>query len=133
MMGLLGGDGMVANFHPPKRGPLCLCHFRLSTFGDLSAIRPPHRCTGRTSANLLRTNRRDAFNGAWDLGRRLVYFSASFVGVIDTERLRSVEFPPKPQEDDWPDPPPPAVTVSPAPAGPPETKGEDWQSELTVV
>src|SRR5262245_32802333 len=30
---------MVANLHPPKRGPLCLCRFRLSTCGDLRAIR----------------------------------------------------------------------------------------------
>ena len=38
-MGLLGGDGMVANLHPPKRGPLCPCRFPLSACGDLSAIR----------------------------------------------------------------------------------------------
>src|SRR5262245_29045770 len=43
MVCLLGGDGMVANFHPPKRGPLCPCHFCVSTCGDLSAIRPTHR------------------------------------------------------------------------------------------
>src|SRR5262245_24997059 len=43
MVGLLGGDGMVANFHPPKRGPLCPCHFCVSTCGDLSAIRQADR------------------------------------------------------------------------------------------
>jgi hypothetical protein len=30
---------MVANLHPPKRGPLCLCRFRPSAYGDLRAIR----------------------------------------------------------------------------------------------
>jgi hypothetical protein len=30
---------MVANLHPPKRGPLCLCRFRPSACGDLRAIR----------------------------------------------------------------------------------------------
>src|SRR6187401_645354 len=30
---------MVANLHPPKRGPLCPCHFWISTCGDLRAIR----------------------------------------------------------------------------------------------
>jgi len=30
---------MVANLHPPRKGPLCPCHFCLSTCGDLRAIR----------------------------------------------------------------------------------------------
>ena len=30
---------MVANLHPPKRGPLCPCRFLLSACGDLRAIR----------------------------------------------------------------------------------------------
>src|SRR4051812_22884309 len=30
---------MVANLHPPKRGPLCLCRFRPSACEDLRAIR----------------------------------------------------------------------------------------------
>ena len=53
---------MVANLHPPKRGPLCLCRFRLSACGDLRAIRRCDRCrasvcTGPKPADFLRQHR----------------------------------------------------------------------------
>jgi hypothetical protein len=53
-MGLLGGDGMVANLHPPKRGLLGLCRFPLSACGDLRAIRRSGRSAQRREPNLLR-------------------------------------------------------------------------------
>src|SRR5215472_9404879 len=40
MVGLLGGEGVVANRHLPKRGPLYPCRFRLSAYENPSAIRP---------------------------------------------------------------------------------------------
>jgi hypothetical protein len=46
----------------------------------------------------------------------------------DMDRLRSLEFPPQPQEEDWPDLLPPAVAVYPAPAESPEAQAEDHQS-----
>src|SRR5262249_7819427 len=86
MMGLLGGDGMVANFHPPKRGPLCLCHFRLSTCGDLSAIRPPHLCAHRNAATLVRTHRPAQHQSLFvSLERRVsmnVYFAVAGVMAL---------------------------------------------------
>src|SRR5262249_40177285 len=43
MVGLLGGEGVVAKLHLPKRGPLYPCRFRLSAYENPSAIRPKHR------------------------------------------------------------------------------------------
>src|SRR5262245_46667174 len=50
MVGLLGGEGVVAKLHPPKRGPLCPCRFCLSAYGDLRAIRVSVRRALATSA-----------------------------------------------------------------------------------